>query len=312
MPLVGGARGARAVRHHHHALRRHLLRLARRQSYRPRRHCHRRCHRHLAADRRPGCAPGMVGLHRPGLGQRMECRPGQPLRSGRWRLALLETAGRPAPRLRDLCRRARRYLAERFRRQRDPALRSRHGDLHQLRLRQKRRQRAPDAGAAGRGLGGRIGHRSTGGDPQRGRSLRHGVVIRLARLTVSWQPRFRAANRAPARRSSGSSRPRLRRRADGSGSEHAPHRFGKKMAPAIAVICGVDRAIRQPSHRLLSCHHGVLHPFPVIKNWHPREKGSWCGSGQKTLTGSLICRRQSLENSSARPALAGDRRQADN
>ena len=46
-----------------------------------------RATRHPAADARPGRAPGLVGLSRPDLGERVERGPARPLRPGdrRWR-----------------------------------------------------------------------------------------------------------------------------------------------------------------------------------------------------------------------------------
>ena len=78
-----GAEGRRALRHHHDAERRRLVRLARRRSHRQDRHRERRCADGAAAQagRRP--APHLVGFQGPAVGELLEYRRGRPLRSGR-------------------------------------------------------------------------------------------------------------------------------------------------------------------------------------------------------------------------------------
>src|SRR6267378_8096896 len=54
-------------------------------------------------------------------------------------------------------------MGDRLARQCDPAIRSGNGEIRDLPERQARRQRAPDAGPPGRGLGRGIRQRPTGG-----------------------------------------------------------------------------------------------------------------------------------------------------
>ena len=134
----------RQLRHDRHAERRHLVRLARRQPHRQDRSENRQRHRGRAGHAQPGRAPGVVGLERPHLGQRVEQRQCLGARSGHRLVAHLAPAG-PAPaHLLGLCGRQGQGLAHRLRRQRHRALRSGDGKVQRVPERQAERQRAPD------------------------------------------------------------------------------------------------------------------------------------------------------------------------
>ena len=77
--------------------RRRVLRLARRQLPRSDRHRHRQGGRVAAADSRPGRAPGLVGLARPDLGQRVERRQARPVRADDGSLARVAATRAPRP-----------------------------------------------------------------------------------------------------------------------------------------------------------------------------------------------------------------------
>ena len=89
MQVWDAPRGLRALRHRGHARWRGLLRFARRKPHRAPRPRDRGRHGHRAADQEPGRAARVVGLERRDLGQRMEQRQRQPLRSR------ARTPGRP-------------------------------------------------------------------------------------------------------------------------------------------------------------------------------------------------------------------------
>ena len=115
----------RPLRHHRHACRRRLLRLARGQLPRPggRRALHRS--RPQSADARPGRATRVVGLEGADLGERVERRQGRDVRARHRTLARVAPPRRDADAVRGLRRRPGRRLAERLRRERPRPLRPR-------------------------------------------------------------------------------------------------------------------------------------------------------------------------------------------
>ena len=76
-----GAERRRALRHHHHAERRGLVRLARRRSHRRHRHRERRSDDCRAAEARRRPAPHLVRFQRPALGELLDLGRARPLRS---------------------------------------------------------------------------------------------------------------------------------------------------------------------------------------------------------------------------------------
>jgi hypothetical protein len=88
------APGHRTVWNHDDAVRRHLLRIARRQSHRPHRRRDGRSDRNRAATPQPGCATRVVRLEGQRVGQLLEHGTGRPLRSGNEDVARVEAARR--------------------------------------------------------------------------------------------------------------------------------------------------------------------------------------------------------------------------
>ena len=97
-----------------------------------------------AADPWPGRAPGLVGLARPHLDQRVECRQGRHVRPADEALARVAGSGSEPDDLRGLRRRARQGLAHGLRRQCALAVRPPNGAFHPRAI---CRARAPRCGS---------------------------------------------------------------------------------------------------------------------------------------------------------------------
>ena len=100
MKVWDAPKGRGCLRHHRHTQGRHLVRVAGRQLSCQRRSRDRRGDRLRAADQGSGRASRVVGFQGAAVGQRMELRQRQRLRSGRQDLEAMDAAGREAAHLR--------------------------------------------------------------------------------------------------------------------------------------------------------------------------------------------------------------------
>ena len=139
---VAGTARARPLRHHDRAVRRRLLRVARRQSHRPHRRRHRRGDGDRTADARPGRAPRVARFARAHLGQLLEHRARRHVRSGRAHVARVETA-RQCARVFRLGGRSGQGVADRLDHQCAGAIRSGHREVRRIPVQQNR---APTCG----------------------------------------------------------------------------------------------------------------------------------------------------------------------
>src|SRR5262249_4526425 len=118
------------------------------------------------------------------LGERVELRQRERVRSGRQDVEDVATAGRQPAHVRRLRGRARRRVAERLRRQRGRPVRAEDGDVPGLPQRCAGRQRPPDARPGRRGLGARVGQRSTRGLPYEMRRTSMRACLALAMMLL--------------------------------------------------------------------------------------------------------------------------------